>query len=139
MWQLDPERPRREYPENSFTAIGTVVRYLMGIHPIAPESVIETKPRLPSEVAWAEVAHVPVLANEIGVRHVGLTETRFRNESGRTVRWRAVFPGTHETIEVDGRRTSPVVRTSEGEGVESAIEVDVPPGRECTVRAIGGA
>jgi hypothetical protein len=138
MWQLDPERPRREYPENSFTAIGTVVRYLMGIHPIASDGVIETKSRLPPEVEWAEVTHVPVLANEVGVRHVGLTETRFRNESGKTIRWRAVLPGTHETIDVDGQRTSPVVRTSDGEGVESAIEVDVPPGFERAVRAIGG-
>ncbi len=138
MWQLDPGRPRREYPENSFTAIGTIVRYLMGIYPVASEGIVETKPRLPSDVAWAEVAHVPVLANDIGVRHVGLTETHFRNESGRTVRWRAVFPGSHEIIEVDGRSASPAVRTSEGEGVESAIEVDVPPGSERAVRAIGG-
>ena len=44
-----------------------------------------------------------MLGNEIGVWHLGNRETRLRNGTGGELRWRAVFPGEHPVLEVDGR------------------------------------
>lgn len=133
MGQLDPQLHRREYPENSFTAIGVIVRYLMGINPLASQGVVETRSRLPRQVPWARVEHVPVLRNEIAVRHTGLAETRLSNESGSALQWRAVFRGRHETLYVDGRGASAAIRLTERGETESYVLVEVADGAERTI------
>jgi hypothetical protein len=136
MAQLDPGLQRREYPEVSFTAIGVIARYLMGINPIASQSVIETKPGLPEDVTWARIEHVPALRNTVSVHHVGWTETRFVNESGEAVRWRAILPGSHDMLDVDGRRTAATTRYTEWGAAESHVLIEVEAGEERTVRAV---
>jgi len=69
MSQLDPDLQRREYPENPFSAIGTIAHHLMGVKPRASEGVIETAPQLPVGVEWAEISDLPVLGGRITVRH----------------------------------------------------------------------
>jgi hypothetical protein len=125
MRQLDPQLPRREYPENPFTAVGTIVHRLMGVAPSATERVVETRSRLPEAVSWARIQHVPLLRNQITVRHAGHTETRFDNESGPVLRWRAVMRGAHAALIVDGERVDATIRhTARGEP-ESFVLLEV--------------
>jgi hypothetical protein len=134
MRQMDPALHRREYPENPFTAIGAIVRYLMGIDPLASQSIVETRSRLPQHVSWARVEHAPVLGNIITVEHNGLTETRLSNESGEPIRWRAVFPGAHDALEVDGRRVTAEQRSTDRGDRETHVVALVGPGQQSIVR-----
>ncbi|HSG09479.1 MAG TPA: alpha-galactosidase [Longimicrobiales bacterium] len=133
MEQMDPALPRREYPENPFTAVGTSVRWLAGVEPRASEGVVETLPRLPSEVGWVELEHVPTFAGEIGVRHDGNGSSRFTNEGETPVRWRAAFHGRHAQLSVDGATTRAAVRVREDGGAESFVELLVAPGQGVAV------
>lgn len=65
----------------------------MGIQPLASQGVVETKSRLTGEVKWAKVRRLLVITNKIGVKHIGGQESRFRNETGGDLTWRAVFAG----------------------------------------------
>jgi hypothetical protein len=136
MRQLDPELPRREYPENPFTAIGTIVRHLVGINPIASESILETKPGLTAEVSWVGIDHVPALENRIAVRQRGVTETRLVNQSGPAIRWRAILPGLHETLAVDGVAMGAATRSTDWGEPESYIVVEVGVGQARTVEVL---
>jgi membrane protease YdiL (CAAX protease family) len=136
MTQMDPNLERREYPENPFTAVGTIVRSLMGVDPKASSKVVETVPRLPKDVSWVRVEHVPILANEISVCHEGLTETQIENESGATIQWRAVLPSAYDVLVVDGRSTESTVRYTEGGSPESYVELEVGVGEKKTVGII---
>lgn len=133
MRQLDPALPRRAYPENPFTAIGTIVRYLMGVNPIASQSVIETRPRLPADASWARIEHVPVIRNFIAVQHEGPDETRLFNESGPVILWRAVLPGEHISLIVDGERQPAQTRYTDQGVPESFVSIEVAEGMERTV------
>jgi hypothetical protein len=133
MRQMDPALSRREYPENPFTAVGTTVQHLMGIEPQASTSLVETMPSLTSEVSWVRVDHLPVFSNQISVRHDRLTETRFENESGGLIRWRAVFPGLYEGLLVGGELTTAESRRGAGGDFESFVVLQVPPGNTVTV------
>ena len=137
MRQMDPELHRREYPENPFTVIGTTVRYLMGIDPLASQSVVETRSRLPLDVSWARLEHVPVFGNIITVEHNGLTGTRLSNESGEPIRWRAVFPGAYDALEVDGRKVTAEIRYTDRGDPETYAIAQVGVGQASTVRAGG--
>jgi hypothetical protein len=134
MAQMNPELERREYPENPFTAIGTIVRYLMGVDPRASEGLLETVPRLPREVSWARIEHVPVLGSEISVYQLGLQETQLENESGATIKWRAVLPGAFDEMLVDAISVASMVRRAEDGSPESYVEVEVGVGETKTVR-----
>ncbi len=134
--QLDPGLERREYPEVSFTAVGDIVGGLMGVRPRASQGVLETKPRLPNDTMWTDVSHLPVMENEIHLRHLGTRESRLRNETGPSLTWRATFPGIHAALLVNGREEEAKVRHRPGEGPESWVEVTVPPGGEAVVALV---
>ncbi len=134
MAQMDPTLERRDYPENPFTAVGGVVRYLAGVRPIASEAVVETRSRLPDAIGWVQLEHVTVLDNQIGVRHESDAETRFVNESGAAIRWRAVFPGEHGSLIVDGAPVDAQVRRTSYGSSESFVELVVDPGESRTVK-----
>jgi hypothetical protein len=131
--QLDPALPRRDYPEVSFTAVGHVVAFLMGVRPLASEGVVETRSRLTPEVGWAELRHLPVLEREVSVHHAGTVETRLRNQADRPLRWRAVFAGEHPVLLWNGRERRATARLDPGEGPESWLEVGVGAGEEAVV------
>ncbi|HSG80860.1 MAG TPA: hypothetical protein VLC48_01315, partial [Gemmatimonadota bacterium] len=132
--QMDPALPRREYPENPFTAVGGVVRFLAGVNPIASEALIETRPRLPERVTWLRLEGVPVLQNQIAVHHDGNAQTRLANESGSALRWRAVFPGSHRWLLVDGARFEARVRDAGSGQSETFVTIDLGPGQSRTVK-----
>jgi len=113
---LDVTRNRRsEYPEASFAAIGAVVTGLMGIslevHPPDEaltwggyvDRILTTIPGLTGSTAWAELEHLTIRANVISARHEGTTRTILTNNSGPSLLWKARFPGSFESLRVDGR------------------------------------
>lgn len=69
---IDPQLPRKEYPEASFCAVGAVVSGLMGISFNAPKREVMTRPSL-AGIEWAELRHVPFPGGELHVVHT--TET----------------------------------------------------------------
>lgn len=139
---------RREYPEVSYSWVGALVNGTMGITVEAPappdawvkgywvDKVVRTLPGLGTKIAWAELRNLPVRANEIAVRHEGTTKTVMTNQSGPAFIWEACFPGSYETLLVNGRpvkatvqpgwlgRTISSVRVTLGAG--GAVTVEVP-------------
>jgi len=88
----DPEFFGQNVSETAFAVVGAVATGLMGIAPDAPNSKVETLPRLPDSLSWARLSRVPVLKNDITVEHRGLGETAFTNVAGPLVEWKAAFP-----------------------------------------------
>ena len=124
------DRARREYPEVSYSVVGAVVTGLMGISvdPVMPgrEAVllddsanqfVMTLPQLTSKTAWAELRHLPVRANDLTIRHDGVTATVLTNNRGPAVVWRAAYPGRLDALVVNGVRVK-------------ATRLILPPGRE---------
>lgn len=133
MAQMDPGLERREYPENPFTAVGGVVRWLAGVRPIASEALVETRSRLPDEVAWLELADVPVFDGSLWLRHEGRMSTRLTNGSGSWAAWRAVFPGSFDTLFVDGQPVAATSRLTLAGEIESFVRVELSMGETRTV------
>ena len=106
MEQLEPGYARREYPEVSYAAIGSIVAGMLGIAPDAHTQTVSTCSRLTDDVAWVQLTSLPCLANVIDVRHDGQARTIFTNRSGPTLHWQAVFPG-HHAAPAARRRSAP--------------------------------
>jgi hypothetical protein len=137
MAQMDPALERREYPENPFTAVGGVVRWLAGVRPLASEGLVETRPRLPAAVGWIELDSVPALDGYLRLRHDGGTSTRMTRLGGTWNRWRAVFSGSHARLLVDDEAVPALTRTTRMGAVESFVVVRVERGQTRTVRVAG--
>lgn len=110
-----PDRNRQEYPEVSYSVIGAMVTGLMGINLEAPpplsawtnggytEIVITTYPGLTARTAWAAMRNLPIRTNKVGVRQEGTHKTTLINESGPSLIWKAIFAGTFDSLNVDGK------------------------------------
>jgi hypothetical protein len=106
---------RREYPEVSFTTVASLVNGLMGIEleVFPPEMAltwggyvdryITTLPRLTENILWVEVKNLQIRKNDITIRHEGLRKTILTNNQGPSFIWKAKFPGSFETLLVNGR------------------------------------
>jgi hypothetical protein len=139
---------RRAYPEVSFSVVGAVVTGLMGIeleiH--TPDESLEwggyvdrfltTLPRLTAKTTWAELKHLSVRANTISVRHEGVTKTKLTNHSGPSLLWKARFPGSFDTLLVNGE---PVPATNDvlysGGPTISWVQIAVGAGEILTAEA----
>lgn len=82
---LDPDLPRREYPEVSFSAIGAIATGLMGIHTNARTRQLNTLPRLTSAADWVEMKNIPIFDGLVDLKHIGLSETSIANRTGRPI------------------------------------------------------
>jgi hypothetical protein len=103
----DPNFRSRGLPEVAFAVVGAIASGMMGLSPDAPRSTVETLSRLPQAIDWVRVSRVPMLRNEIGVRHQGITETSLTNEAGPEFQWKASFAasaGNPGAILIDGMR-----------------------------------
>jgi hypothetical protein len=129
----DPVTERRDYPEVSFAVMGSFVAGLMGIEADAREGTVATLPRLSNRTSWAEVDFVPVLGNEITVRHNRREETVFTNRSGWTLTWIARFYGEGSELLVDGK-PMPAKSVSDPAG-HPLLQIRIPvlPGQSCFV------
>lgn len=101
---VDRALPRREYPEVSFSVIGSMACGMMGIDVDARERMVATIPRLTTEVSWGCMDNVPVLDSLISVRHDGIHESVLENRAGPALRWKACFPVNAQHLTVDGKR-----------------------------------
>jgi hypothetical protein len=133
----DPATKRREYPEVSFAVIGALAHGMMGIEPDARDGSAATLPRLPGEIAWAEIKNVPVLRTVIAVKHTGSARTEFRNAGRADITWKACFRGGHDTIVVDGKARKAEREKDEAGAVLSFIRLKVGPGRTA-IAAVAG-
>ncbi|MBN2172571.1 MAG: hypothetical protein JW731_00465 [Bacteroidales bacterium] len=134
MKQLDPNLDRREYPENPFTAIGTIVRYLAGIHSQPVSGRIEIKPRLPEEIDTLYVNDVPVLRNVISVGIIGQNSITLENKSGPEIEWMAVFAGEKNNATIDGSSIDIIFRNIENGRIESCVMCSVKSGEKRTLK-----
>ena len=136
---MTPGHSRMEYPEVPYSVIGTVVNGTMGINLETASALlssvegywvaaaVKTLSGLGNSIEWAELRNLPVRANEVTVRHEGGRKTVFTNQSGPALIWHAAFPGSHESLLVNGR------------AMKARIE-DGPPGRKNSwVRVTVGA
>jgi hypothetical protein len=133
MW--DPALARREYPEVSFTIVGSTVTGLMGISPQKQSRTVETFSSLPEGTEWAEIEGVPIFDNRITIRQTQRQKTLLKNSSGAGVTWRASFPGTYKKLIVDGvaHRAQSARRLNEIQ--ESFVLINVPARGAKTVEA----
>lgn len=102
MAQLAPTYERRDYPEVSFCALGSIGTGLLGISPDATTHTVTTQPRLTTAIEWVELAHVPVFDTRLTIRHQGIRQTTLYHEQGEPLLWRASFPGDLPTLLING-------------------------------------
>ena len=132
-----PGRDRREYPEVSYSIVGAIVTGLMGISPgslveqpgytVSGAQFISTQSGL-GNIGWAELRNVPVHHNKVTVRHESARKTRFTNQEGPSIIWRATFPGGYQTLLLNGKPLKARVELSTLNREISSIDVPVAPG-----------
>jgi len=134
----DPNFHGRGMPEVVFAVIGATATGLVGIAPDARHNTVQTLPRLPKTDAWVKLNRVPVLQNEIAVRHQGIAETTFTNQAGPPVQWKASFPlppGYAEPVLlVDGKPIRGTVEDGQNRQRVVSVIVPVERGQTRTVR-----
>ncbi len=97
----DPAEERRSYPEVSFGVMEGIVSGLMGVGVYAPENTIATCPKL-TATPWAELRNLEVMGTTIDIKHIQNTSSVLSNKGHKDIIWKALFPGHHETIQVNG-------------------------------------
>lgn len=140
------------YPEMSFGALEAIVTGMMGIeleiHPTSEsityggyvERFIITTPRLSSEKGWAELSHLKIGANDITVRHDGITETTLTNNSGPGLMWKVRIPGSFDVLYANSNRVKKyTVKTTKealypGGPMMSWARIEIVPGESVIVR-----
>jgi hypothetical protein len=134
----DPNFRGRGMPEIVFSVVGAVATGMAGISPDARNHLVETLPRLPKAVDWLKLSHVPVLRNEVTVRHRGV-ETVFTNQAGPPLQWKASFPIdsalASPRILVDGVSVPTTVQQRFNQAVVSVL-VSVASGQTRTAKCV---
>ena len=134
-----PGRERREYPEVSFSIIGSIVTGMIGVNvmatgpTLARTVVIQTLPRLSEHTSTAELRHLPVRQNVIDVRDERKQGSSITNSSGPEFTWRAGFDGSFSYLIVNGKKTKASKETTALATPVTYVEVPVQPGQTITV------
>jgi len=135
----DPNFRGRGMPEIVFSVVGSVATEMAGISPDARTHTIETLSRLPTAVEWLKLSHVPVLRNEVAIRHQGF-ESSFTNQTGPLVQWKASFPIQKiiapPRILVDGVSALVTVEQHLNHQVVASVTVPVRPGQTRTAKCV---
>ena len=133
LYMADPNLERRVYPEVSYVFIGDVVQGLMGVELHAPENRVQTTPKLPRGLNWAEVKYIPWKTGYVTVKHTGLSATTLDSGAAAPLTWRAVFPGTQTGLWVNHKKVkAQSARAFNGESL-SYTDIPIAPGDSCTV------
>lgn len=127
-----PANKRRDYPENAYTIIEDITRGLMGIQVNAAKKVFSTLPRLEKASDWAELKLVPLLSNQVSVKHIGQQKTTAINEKGPDLQWMAQIPGSHPFLLVNGVKKKAKQSNFTGQNY-SYVTVDLPMSKTVTV------
>jgi hypothetical protein len=101
----DPQKPRREYPEVSYSVIEAIVSGIMGVNPGSASDGydVSTLSGLLAENDQATITALAVKHNQIEVSHTGRLSTSLSNLRGPLLHWRVEFPGRFDQITVAGR------------------------------------
>ncbi|WP_105617211.1 glucosidase family protein [Vallitalea okinawensis] len=102
---INPNLKRREYPEVSFSVIGTITTGLMGIQPDATKRTITTKSGLTEDTAWCQLQNVPVFEGSIDLRHDATHLSTLTNNGIENLTWRAYFEAANEVL-INGKKAS---------------------------------
>jgi hypothetical protein len=96
------------YPEVSMTAIGFIATGTMGIKPDAPRHAVATLGRLTADVAWVQLAGIPVGSHKVQIKHENNnnTTTLVHTSGPQDLMWEACFPGSYAALQVDGEVTA---------------------------------
>jgi hypothetical protein len=120
----------------SFTVISHIATRIMGIEPDAPGRSVSTLGRLPAEVDWVQLDHVPLGANDILVRHADNNRTTtVMNNAGPDLTWEALFPGVHPVVHVDGSPKTAGTKLLNGSSF-SSVTIQVKAGQRRTATAV---
>jgi hypothetical protein len=124
-----PQKPRREYPEVSYSVIEALVSGVMGLERGHKDNTYDvlTLSRLPDH-GRATLSAVSIGRNHLDIAHSGRSSTRLTNVSGPAVRWRAAFAGTVARFYVDGNAVSAKQSTLPGGIATSWVDVTVATG-----------
>jgi hypothetical protein len=97
------------------------------------ETVLETFPQLTSKTSWAEIANVPVQNNLITVREEQNRKTTLTNRGKTTLIWQAAFPGSFQTLLVNGKPLKAHSELRPSNRTITWIRVPVQPGASASV------
>ena len=129
-----PDKPRREYPENSFAVLEAIVSGVMGAEaplPGEPYDLLSVS-QLP-EQQTAELSSLTIRGHLVDLAHRGTSWSRLTNVSGPDLVWRAAFPGSPATLRVNGR-SQRARRGTTADGLPYGwIEISVPAGKTVAV------
>ena len=64
---IDPQTPRREYPELSYAAVADMVCDMLGVSYHLDSRSVTVSPRLPASVSRAVVRNLPVYGREADI------------------------------------------------------------------------
>lgn len=131
----NPNTPRREYPEVSYSVITALITGMMGVAPSAADGVLVTQPRL-NPVQWAAARHIPIWSNEIHLSHNGNRESVLEHESGSAFVWEPQFVGEWKTISVNGTHIDANIKQVKGVGPISWIRWNTAPGEKYIARVV---
>ena len=135
MEQLEPNYARREYPEVSYAAIGSIVAGMLGITPDARTRTLTTRSHLTVDASWVQISSMPCLGNIVDVRHDGQDRTVLTNHEGPPLKWQAVFPGHLPQLLLDGASHRPTWLTDAHGQPQSVLTTSVAAHSTHTVEA----
>lgn len=96
-------RSRADYPEVSYSVVASIVCGLMGIEPIASQTMVKTLSHYGEDMNdIVRVDRLPMLGGTANICHKGREFTEFKNTTGQEIIWRAAFSGRYETLYVSG-------------------------------------
>jgi hypothetical protein len=140
-----PGRERQEYPEVSYSTIGTIVNGLMGINvePDVPiedvvhgkrfETVVSTLPQLTAKTTWAELRNLPIGEGSIAVRHYGEQKTILINREATDLNWEAAFPGSFGVLVVNGKSVNAHTEFRHLGHPVTWVRIKVKPGKSARI------
>jgi hypothetical protein len=125
-----------DYPEVSYTLLSHTVEGIAGIQPNAPQHKVATVPRLPQDLGWLELNHVPVGQHELYVKHDGSKKSTVKHIQGpQALEWEVQFYGDFSAIEADGKLYRTKKKMLNGKEI-SYIHVSIPVGKTATAEAV---
>lgn len=131
-----PARPRNSYPEASYAVMEGIVGGMMGISADAGRNMVETRSHLTGNIQNVHITDVPMLGGTVSVRHEGQKFTRFRNDTGKDITWKAAFAG--EGMKLYFQDGTPL-EAHDGEDIlgnhYTFVEITVEDGKEISVRS----
>ncbi len=98
---MSPSLKRREYPEVSYSVIGSIMTGLMGLSAKAAERLLITKPLLPQVVDWVNVSNIPLFDGEIDLK-ISKDRMTLKQTKGSKMIWQPVFLGHYDAFDVNG-------------------------------------